>query len=145
MIDLGDLGAWLLKGNADAADLAARFALRPRVDQWCVRPGYRIRLMQARQPVLFWASGSRGGLPYGIWGSGHLAGEPSLDPGDGRWHVPLDLVIADPAHWVRRDELRADPRLRDLEVLRQPQGSNPSYVTVAQMAALSGYLPPRRL
>jgi hypothetical protein len=140
VIDLGDLGAWLLKGNADAADLAARFARRPRVDRWCVRPGYRIRLMRAGQPVLFWASGSRGRLPYGIWGSGHLAGEPSLDPGDGRWHVPLDLVIADPARWVRRDDLRADPRLRDLEVLRQPQGSNPSYVTVAQMAGLSGYL-----
>jgi hypothetical protein len=140
VITLDDLGAWLLKGNADAVDLAARFAQRPHVDRWCVRPGYRMRLMRAGQPVLFWASGSRGRLPYGIWGSGRLAGAPELDPADGRWHVPLDLDIAGPAGRVRREELRADPRLRDLEVLRQPQGSNPSYVTVAQMAALSGYV-----
>ncbi|MET8068098.1 hypothetical protein ABZS65_31210, partial [Micromonospora sp. NPDC005313] len=66
-VTLDDLGAWLIKGNADAVDLAARFAADPHVTGWCVRPGYRVRLMRAGQPVVFWASGSRGRAPYGVW------------------------------------------------------------------------------
>ncbi|WP_205751917.1 hypothetical protein [Cryptosporangium phraense] len=129
------LGAWLLKGNADRADLAARFAEEPRVSQWCVQPSYRTRLMRPGQPVVFWASG-RDGRRVGFWGLGALAGEPELDPDDGRWHVPLDLTIAPEHARVPRDELRADPRLHDLEIFRQPQGSNPSYLTVEQLEAL---------
>jgi hypothetical protein len=45
-------------------------------------------------------------------------------------------VIWEPARRVSRAEIRADSRLADLEVFRQPQGSNPSYLTVAQFAAL---------
>jgi hypothetical protein len=139
-VRLADLGAWLLKGNADRADLAARFAREPRVGQWCVQPSYRTRLMRAGQPVLFWASGSHGTLPYGIWGVGTLAGAPALDPRDGRWHVPLDLTIGAPDTWLPRGELRADRRLAALEVFRQPQAANPSFVTVEQFAALTGHL-----
>lgn len=143
-VRLDDLGAWLLKGNADHAELAERFDRQPRVDHWCVRPGYRMRLMQAGQPVVFWASGSRHRLPYGVWGLGLLAGAPAFEPGDGRWRVPLDLVIGDRAGWVRREEIRADGRLADLEVLRQPQAANPSFLTRDQFAALLDHLPSDR-
>lgn len=135
-----DLGAWLLKGNADRADLAARFARDPHVSQWCVQPGYRARLMRSGQPVVFWASGSRGRLAHGVWGVGRLTGPAQATPGDGRWRVPLDLTIAAPELWVARGDLRGDPRLADLEVLRQPQAANPSFVTVAQFAALLDHL-----
>ena len=92
-VRLDDLGAWLIKGNADLVDLAARFAREPLVTSWCVRPGYRARLMRAGQPVVFWASGSRGRLPYGVWGVGRVTGaaEPGA-PGQ-PWSVPLDLPI----------------------------------------------------
>lgn len=139
-VTLDDLGAWLLKGNADTTDLDGRFAEDPRVRSWCVRPGYRARLMAAGQPVVFWASGSRGRLPYGVWGVGRLAGPPVTD-GDGPWSVPLELTVLAPEHRVRRETLRADPRLADAEVFRQPQGANPSWLTVAQFAVLRGYLP----
>lgn len=139
-ITLDDLGAWLLKGNADHVDLADRFARQPRVQSWCVQPSYRTRLMCADQPVVFWASGSRGRLPYGVWGLGRLTGPATFEPGDGRWRVPLDLVISAPADRLARTELRADPRLSDLEVFRQPQAANPSYLTVAQFAALRDHL-----
>lgn len=139
---LGDLGGWLLKGNADRADLATRFARQPRVENWCVQPGYRTRLMSRGQPVVFWASGSRNRLPYGVWGIGRLTGPAALHADDGRWRVPLDLVILDPDRWVARAELRADPRLAGLEVFRQPQAANPSYLTVAQLAALQDHLTP---
>ncbi|MEU7618106.1 hypothetical protein AB0M91_25385 [Micromonospora rifamycinica] len=137
-----DLGAWLIKGNADLVDLAGRFARDPRVTSWCVRPGYRARLMGAGQPVVFWASGSRGRLPYGVWGIGRLTGEPEPGP-DVRapWTVPLDLTVLPEACRLSRDRLRADPRLAGLEVFRQPQAANPSYLTRAQFTALADHLP----
>src|SRR5215212_4511059 len=92
-VSLDDLGAWLLKGNADLADLAARFAISPRVDEWCVQPSYRTGLMSESQPVVFWASGSRARLTYGVWAIGRLTGPPRRDAGTGRLRVPLDLTI----------------------------------------------------
>ncbi|MFI5833460.1 hypothetical protein ACIA5A_07255 [Micromonospora sp. NPDC051300] len=140
-VTLDDLGAWLIKGNAERADLAGRFAADPTVTGWCVRQGYRVRLMRAGQPVVFWASGSRGRLPYGVWGVGRVAGAPRPGEPDGPWTLPLDLtVLAEPLR-VRRELLRADPRWADAEVLRQPQAANPSYLTVAQFDALREYLP----
>jgi hypothetical protein len=139
-----DLGAWLIKGNADLVDLAGRFARDPRVTGWCVRPGYRARMMRAGQPVVFWASGSRGRLPYGVWGVGRVTGEPLAEPtGDpgAPWTVPLDLTVLDEARRVRRDRLRADPRLAGLEVFRQPQAANPSFLTRVEFAALAEHLP----
>jgi hypothetical protein len=135
-VTLDDLGAWLLKGNADRADLADRFARDPTVESWCVQPSYRTRLMHAGQPVVFWVSGSRGRLPYGVWGVGELAGEPLPDPDAGRLRVPLRLRVWEPGRRVPRAELRHDPRLAGAEVFRQPQAANPSFLTVAQFAAL---------
>ena len=130
-----DLGAWLLKGNADNADLHGRFALQPHVERWCVQPSYRLGLMSAGQPVLFWGSGSRRrDAGYGIWGLGSLTG-PARQEDEG-WWVPLDLTIADPAAWIHREVLRAHPDLDDLEVLRQPQAANPSFVTRRQFEAI---------
>lgn len=139
-VNLDDLGAWLIKGNADAVDLAGRFAADPAVRSWCVRPGYRAGLMRAGQPVVFWASGSRGRLPYGVWGVGRVAGPVAIDAGRS-WTVPLELAVFDEPSRVRRELLRADDRLAGAEVFRQPQGANPSYLTVAQFAALREYLP----
>ena len=131
------LGAWVLKGNADRADLPGRFALQPRITHWCVQPSYRTRLMRAGQPVLFWGSGSRRReIVYGVWGLGRLTGPAAPDQAGGGWQVPLDLVVAEPAGWVSRDHLRHDPALAGLEVLRQPQAANPSFVTVRQFEVI---------
>ncbi|MET8361824.1 hypothetical protein [Micromonospora sp. NPDC005171] len=140
-VRLDDLGAWLIKGNADLVDLAAWFAREPLVTSWCVRPGYRTRLMRAGQPVVFWASGSRLRLPYGVWGIGQVTGEAEPGPPGQQWSVPLDLPILDEKDRVPRQRLRADDRLAALEVFRQPQAANPSYLTVAQLAALRTHLP----
>ena len=138
---LTDLGAWLLKGNADRVDLVERFRRDPRIENWCVQPGYRARLMDGGQRVVFWASGSRSRLPYGVWGVGLVTGPAELHLDDGRWRVSLDLTIADPTEWVPRQQLRADPRLADAEVFRQPMAANPSYLTKSQFAALQDHLP----
>ncbi|MBF5028948.1 hypothetical protein IRY44_04250 [Micromonospora sp. ANENR4] len=140
-VTVDDLGAWLIKGNADAVDLTARFSADPRVTDWCVRPGYRLRLMRAGQPVVFWASGSRGRALYGVWGVGRIAAPPEPGAPGEAWTAPLDLTILDEPLRVRREVLRADPRLAGAEVLRQPQAANPSYLTVAEFDALRAYLP----
>ncbi len=136
LVTLENLGAWLLKGNADHHDLAARFERDPRVPQWGVHPGYRMRMMAAGQPVVFWGSGSRFRLAYGVWGIGTVAGTAFYSDEWSRWVVPLDLTVRPPADWVSRDELRHDSRLHMLEVLRQPQSANPTYVTPEQFEAL---------
>jgi hypothetical protein len=142
-VSLDNLGAWLLKGNADRADLIGRFARDPAVSRWCLQRSYRLDLMRAGQPVLFWASGSRRrDVAYGVWGLGRLAGPPEQDP-DGGWSVPLDLTIADPAEWLPRVTLREDPRLAGLEVLRQPQAANPSFADADQFAAILEQLKPQ--
>jgi hypothetical protein len=140
-VDPTDLGAWLIKGNADHVDLAGRFAADPRITRWCVQPSYRLRLMRADQPVLFWASGSRRrDGAYGIWGLGRLAGLPDREESGGGWFVPLDLLIAEPSRRVPRGVLRADAELAGLEVFRQPQGANPSYATVREFTAIERHL-----
>ncbi|BAL87585.1 hypothetical protein AMIS_23650 [Actinoplanes missouriensis 431] len=134
-----DLGAWLLKGNADHVDLRGRFSVEPHVERWCVQPSYRLGLMRAGQPVLFWGSGSRRrDIAYGIWGAGRLTG-PARRDGDG-WEVPLDLTIAPPDAWIPRSVIRSHGVLADLEVLRQPQGSNPSFVTAREYAVITSLL-----
>jgi hypothetical protein len=91
--------------------------------------------MTAGQPVVFWASGNRRrDYPYGIWGLGRLAGTAREDAGG--WWVPLDLVISDRTRFVGRAAVRADPRLADLEVLRQPQAANPAFLTVAEFSVV---------
>ncbi|MFY1594347.1 hypothetical protein [Micromonospora sp. WMMD737] len=142
-VHLDDLGAWLIKGNADRVDLAGRFARDPRVTGWCVRPGYRARLMRPGQPVVLWASGSRGRLAYGVWGVGLVAAAAVPGEPGAAWTVPLDLTVLDEAHRVPRESFRGDARLAGAEVLRQPQGANPSFLTVAEFAALHEHLPPR--
>jgi len=135
-VSIDDLGAWLLKASGDRSDIVARADRADHIGQWCVRTGYRTALMEAGQRVLLWVSGSRRGLVPGIWAVGALTGGPYGEPPV--LQVPLAL------RWlperVARADLRQDDRLTGLEVLRQPQAANPSYVTVAQLRAIEAHL-----
>jgi hypothetical protein len=58
---------------------------------------------------------------------------PVRDTDDGP-AVPVRLTrLAEP---VDRAELLADPAVRDAEVLRMPAGSNPSWLSAGQYAAV---------
>ncbi|HEX8632383.1 MAG TPA: hypothetical protein VF755_29850 [Catenuloplanes sp.] len=166
LVTTENLGAWLVKCNADFSDVAEWAVTGHRVERWCVRPGYRTELMALGQRVVFWVGGSRSRLVHGVWGVGYLAGAARSEPipvgaagpvptgpdrlpaGGGdrrsaaavRWYVPLELGVLPPDERVRREDLRADPRLADLEVFRQPQAANPSYLTTAQVAALADHV-----
>ena len=137
-VTLGNLGAWLLKANGVTSDIAEVAARRQPIQRWCVRPGYRTRLMAAGQPVIFWISGDRRKVTPGIWAVGEVSGRPMVM--DGKLRVPLELRWLAEDQRVHRDTLRSDEALSTLEVLRQPQAGNPSFVTAEQMTALRVYL-----
>jgi EVE domain len=151
-IDRDNLGAWLLKANPSLWDLRGFLeAGENRLTSWAVRPGYRTGLMTPGDRVLFWVSGDgRSGLARGIWGDGQLVApaEDWVDAEPGFWRddrarqalrarVRVDIRLLDEP--VTAGELRARG-LTDLEVLRMPQGSNPSWVSRAQLAVLDELL-----
>ena len=147
------LGAWLLKANPAVWDIR-RFRTdgEKRIGSWSVQPGYRSALMRRGDRVLFWLSGpGTGGLARGIWGLGHVFGEAEAwsDSDRGWWlddaarhalrgRVEVDVPLLDQP--VAVAELRA-AGIGDLEVQRVPQGSNPSWVSKAQLDALKPLLP----
>jgi len=95
----------------------------------CVRSSYRLELMAAGQPCLLWLSGR---TAPGVHALGTLTG-PVGEDDDGPV-VPVRLgLLTEP---VPRADLLADPRMRDAEVLRMPAGSNPSWLSVEQFAAV---------
>ena len=126
----GDVACWVLKSTRSPAEIdpgwqpgAVRSLTR------CVRRSYRLDLMAAGQPCLLWVSGR---AAPGVHALGTVTGSPD-DEADGPV-VPVEWRrLADP---VARADLLADPRVRDAEVLRMPAGSNPSWLSHAQFAAV---------
>jgi hypothetical protein len=128
-LTLDTLGAWLLKATGAApstrAHVSSGFA---GVETWCVRPTYRSDLVAAGQAALLWVSGNEPGQPAGIYAYGRTTGRA----GGGVMPLTLSPLSAP----LLRSELAGHPELRAMEVLRMPAGSNPSYVTQAQLATL---------
>lgn len=128
-LDAGALGAWLVKASASEPETLAH--LRDGftdLHERCVRPSYRTALVASGQPVLLWVSGAHPDHPAGVHAHGWTTG-PATDG-----TVPVALVPLRPP-LLRRD-LLGHPVLSGLEVLRMPAGSNPSYATPQQLAAL---------
>ncbi|WP_345771772.1 hypothetical protein [Geodermatophilus sabuli] len=100
----------------------------------CLRRSYRLELMEPGQPCLLWVSGRH---EPGVHAIGTLAGEVRHDA-DGPV-VDVDLTLL--PHPVPRADLLADPDARDAEVLRMPAGSNPSWLSAVQFAAVLDRVP----
>jgi hypothetical protein len=125
-----DVACWVFKSAVPTAQLAPDW--RPgtaRSLTRCVRPSYRLDLMAPGQPCLLWVSGR---TDPGVHALGSLTAGPQ--EADGAPVVPVDLtLLPDP---LPRSLLLADPTTRDAEVLRMPAGSNPSWLSAAQFAAV---------
>lgn len=104
----------------------------------CVRPSYRLDLMAPGRPCLLWLSGR---ADPGVHALGTVDGPVSADAGGPV--VPVRLVLLDEP--VPRADLLADPRMRTAEVLRMPAGSNPSWLSAEQFAAVVDRVDTRRL
>lgn len=158
MITEENLGAWLLKCDPTSKfDLPA--AMADGVDtitDWSVVPGYRSEMMAPDDKVVFWVSGDSRIMTRGIWGIGHIADyaqdsvPDDFQMGDiNYWKdeearlavelsLPVDIPLFDEA--VSASDLYA-AGIVDLEVQRVAQGSNPSWVSKEQLAALEALLP----
>ncbi|MGY1603675.1 hypothetical protein [Geodermatophilus sp. SYSU D00815] len=118
----GDIACWVLK-TAGAPPPAAGETTR------CVRRSYRLELMAPGQPCLLWRSGRD---RPGVHALGVLTGR--VRAGDGGPVVPVRFTpLAEP---VDRADLLADPTFAGAEVVRMPAGSNPSWLSPAQYAAV---------
>ncbi|MEI4270838.1 hypothetical protein TEK04_03795 [Klenkia sp. LSe6-5] len=97
----------------------------------CVRQSYRVDLVSPGDPVLLWCSGR---VAPGVHAVGTVAGTHPAGPEVlVRW-----TRLTDP---VPRGALLADPVAQRAEVLRMPAGSNPSWLSPAQWAAVRALTP----
>jgi hypothetical protein len=147
-LTVADVACWVLKRRPGESDPRAAWRDGAQVTGSCLFPTYRVELMAPGQRCLLWLSGRR---DPGVVGVGTLAdhprprdlgeGPPGPDP-DGpdraRLYVAVDLHLL--AAGIPRSELAEDPRFAGAEVLRMPAGSNPSFLTGEQLAAVEDRL-----
>ncbi len=137
-LQAGDVAGWLLKSTRPPAEIDPGWAPgEQRELTRCVRRSYRLDLLVPGAPVVLWVSGRV--LP-GIHAVGTVTGPvrpgggDDAGPGDDRPALPVRLTrLAAP---VERGELLHDRGFRDAEVLRMPAGSNPSWLSGAQLAVV---------
>ncbi|MGY1916444.1 hypothetical protein [Blastococcus sp. SYSU DS0973] len=125
-----DVACWLLKSSAPPDELSPGWgAGEERLLDRCLRPSYRIGLLAPGQPCLLWLSGRH---HPGVHALGTVAG--AVDDGPGGPSVPVRVrLLHEP---VPRAELIADPAFADAEVVRMAAGSNPSWLSADQFAAV---------
>jgi hypothetical protein len=125
-----DIACWLLKTARLPAELTTG---REAVLDRCLRRSYRLDLLRPGDRCVLWRSGA---VDPGVCAVGAIAGE--VGESDGGPVVAVRLLPVPP---VPRTDLLADPAFRDAEVLRMPAGSNPSWLSSHQFAAVLARLP----
>ena len=133
-VTLDVLGAWVIKCNPAKTPLDPMRAAGETKPHWCVADNYRSRLIRSGQRVLFWVSAHP---RRGFWGAGRITGAPVTE--NGQLHVAVHIPLF--AQPVPAAELAAVAGLRSLEVFRSPQQSNPSWVSVDELALIDPLLP----
>ena len=160
-ITASNFGAWLIKCDPKVWNLsrAMKDGL-PGIGGWSVADNYRSESMEAGDDIVFWVSGtSRKELRPGVWGIGKLTSERYWEEADedlagSYWEdekkgaepgytIETDIrLIADENYRrkVSRESLMGLKAFNSMEVLKQPQGSNPSFLTKAEFRALEKLL-----
>jgi len=130
-----DVGSWLLKSTRPPAEIDPGWAPgAQRVLTRCVRRSYRLDLVLPGAACLLWISGR---VDPGV----HAVGTVLAVPRDEDGGPVVDVALTRLAEPVPRARLLADPVAREAEVLRMPAGSNPSWLSPAQHAAVLAELP----
>jgi hypothetical protein len=124
-LERADVACWLIKTARMPPELGAGEALLDR----CLRTSYRLNLLRPGDPCVLWRSGTE---DPGVCAVGAVAGEVEEFPGGPVVAVRMRRLPAP----VARADLLADPAFRDAEVLRMPAGSNPSWLSARQFAAV---------
>jgi hypothetical protein len=140
------LGAWLIKGSRAVypVDKLIQTGFST-VTSWSLRETYRTGLIKPGQPILFWISGVSKTYPSGLYAQGHTTGYATVDVADDEWEDPAErgvrklfmpVELRPLSSPVLRNDLLQHPSLSQIEVLKMAAGSNPSFVTPADLAAL---------
>jgi hypothetical protein len=126
----GDVACWVLKSTRPPAAIDPGWP-RGGVRELfrCVRRSYRLDLMRAGQPCLLWVSGR---TDPGV----HALGELTAEPDEGSDGPVVGVRFTRLPSPVPRAELLDDPAAATAEVLRMPAGSNPSWLSAAEFAAV---------
>jgi hypothetical protein len=122
------LGGWLLRRRPGTPSLAALVSAGG-LEGFCVRDNYRSELMRIGDLALLWISGRDARYERGIWASGRLEGEPDV-------HSTVLVRLTRLAGGPLTDRQLRGHGIDDLEVQRQPFGSNPSWVSAEQLRRL---------
>jgi hypothetical protein len=138
-LQVADIGGWLFRGNAKSLALGPA-GIAP-VDSRCAVRSYRLDLIRRGQPVVLWLTGPTGArLAPGVWMVGYASGDITDDPDDDpaeprRAQVHVMDMLALPTPLPRADIVN-HRATASMEVLRQPFGPNPSYLTPTEQAGL---------
>ena len=123
-LEPGDVACWVIKTSRPPEALAPGWRrAETRALRRCVRPSYRLDLMAPGQRCLLWLSGR---VDPGVQAVGVLTAGPDAEPA-----VEVGLHLLDSP--VERAELALLGDFAGAEVMRMPAGSNPSYLTDAQL------------
>ncbi|MFC0315120.1 DUF3883 domain-containing protein [Gordonia phosphorivorans] len=147
-----NLGAWVFICNPDVWKLQEFIEDDNNwIDSWSVVDNYRSAMIREGQRAVLWVSESKGRtIARGVHGLGWTTGTRyevvgTVDGDDGYWAnkqkqtdvgwlAPTDITLMDTP--LDADTLRNHPGLADLEILRTPYTSNPSWLSAEQVAAL---------
>src|SRR5829696_172281 len=142
-----DIGGGLFKCNPREWDIEAAIRDGRRIESWRVRESYRLSLIQAGDPAILWVTGSTGAHPEpGIWAVGYTTGELFDESRNDDYWVNKEqgqqkAIYAGLLMWpisvVPRERVVANSALGELEILRQAQMSNPSYLTPSQRQVIA--------
>ncbi|MCW2525959.1 MAG: hypothetical protein JWM76_819 [Pseudonocardiales bacterium] len=138
-LQLADIGGWLFRWNATT--MASALGEVESVESRCAVRSYRLDLIRPGQPVVLWITGAARATPRpGVWMVGYTTGEVVDDPaeelgGSKRALVMLTDVTRLPTPLARAD-IATDPLTASMEILRQPFGANPSYLSPGEQMAL---------
>lgn len=141
---------WIFQANPDHFDLDGFLASQPSQFTWLVRK-YKTKILPGHRVFLWQALGSGAVAESGIVAETEVV-QPVAPRTDDRlsapyWRIPdkamttddrtiLKLVrVANKSEILRRDWLKDDPLLREMSIIRMPNGTNSS-VTTEQAARL---------
>jgi len=122
------LGGWLLRRAAASASLPMLVS-QGGLEDFCVRDNYRSRLMRDGDLVFLWISGRNRSYERGIWATGRLQGPPGPE-------YRVSVLLSPLADRPLTDRALRSRGIDDLEVQRQPFGSNPSWISIEQLGRL---------
>jgi hypothetical protein len=132
-----DIGGWLFRCNRRNVEVVAN-RIAP-VESRCAVRSYRLELIRPGHPVVLWMTGPKQATPPpGVLMVGYATGEVRNDPADGRTRQ-AQVLLADMSPLptpLPRARIAEHPVTASMEVLRQPFGPNPSYLTPEQQMAL---------